>query len=701
MTFARLHQVVTYLMAGLGMIGLTFGEELSLPSAVVILVATALTWFVPDERVASPGWGGLWTRVVLGAFALQVARASLGAALLPLGLEYAALLQISRLSSRRTARDHENIAALAFLHLMAATVLSTGVEWAVIFTGFVIVTPWMLALTHMRKEIEGRYSDEEIIDGPLPEEVQRVLASRQLLGSGFLLGTAALAVPMFLVTAAFFILFPRVGMGFLTLGDTGGRQVAGFGGNVDLGGFGLIRDDPMVVLRVRPLELPERPPPRRAFRLRGTSFDHYEAGSWTRSRSTPRRLRSDEGFFALRADALDLVDEELELILDPLEDPVLFLPEGTVGLTMPPRIVMGRNVGRAVQRRAGLDLRYTDGDGLELRYRAHIDADATGWGGALDAEERRSYVQLPPGQERVIELARRVVGDARKPMIAAERIVAFLRDSGRFRYTLQLPETAERDPLEVFLFEARAGHCEYFSTALAVMLRAVDVPARNVTGFLGGTFNEYGRYYAIRNGDAHSWVEVHDGEKWRTLDSTPPSREAMAPPSGPLETLREMMDALRIRWSRDVVGYSFRAQLGALRQMWTWMQERRAPDVERPSAERADERAEGAESRRWGPSVAAWISLSLMIVALGAGGLWLLRRRRGRSAAERLSPQQREAIRRYRSLERRLARAGHPRPPSVTPLQHLEHLRAVDYAEGDEAAEITRGYIEARFGSEG
>ena len=76
------------------------------------------------------------------------------------------------------------------------------------------------------------------------------------MGGGFLAGTALLSLPLFFVTAFFFLLFPRVGMGFLSLGDGNPSTVVGFGGDVQLGGFGVIRDDPTVVMRVTPMPMP-------------------------------------------------------------------------------------------------------------------------------------------------------------------------------------------------------------------------------------------------------------------------------------------------------------------------------------------------------------------------------------------------------------------------------------------------------------
>src|SRR4029077_14815387 len=92
------------------------------------------------------------------ALALQVSRGFLlGGGWVALAMEFARLLTISRLSNRRNAADYQQIAMLAFVQLIAATVLTTDLGYAVLFVAFVIVTPWVPTFAHMRREIERNY----------------------------------------------------------------------------------------------------------------------------------------------------------------------------------------------------------------------------------------------------------------------------------------------------------------------------------------------------------------------------------------------------------------------------------------------------------------------------------------------------------------------------------------------------------------
>ena len=156
------------------------------------------------------------------------------------------------------------------------------------------------------------------------------------------------------------------------------------------------------------------------------------------------------------------------------------------------------------------------------------------------------------------------------PRAQAQFVERYLRGGGDYRYTLDQPDTEGKDPLQVFLFEAKAGHCEYFSTAMAIMMRSLGLPARNVTGFLGADYNPYGDYYAVRNGNAHSWVEVFIDGRWVTFDPTPASGQVFAAPSGLAVKMRQVIDAMRVRWAEYVVEYNIRDQAKALQGLAAW-----------------------------------------------------------------------------------------------------------------------------------
>jgi hypothetical protein len=287
-----------------------------------------------------------------------------------------------------------------------------------------------------------------------------------------------------------------------------------------------------------------------------------------------------------------------------------------------------------------------------------------------------------------------VVAGAQSPAEQAARVRDHLRGSGTYAYTLAQPDVEGRDPLHVFLFEARAGHCEYFSSAMAIMLRTVGVPTRNAVGFVGGQYNSFGGYYGIRNGDAHSWVEAYIDGDWRTFDPTPAARSLAGPADVPvLSPLRDMMDALRTAWQRRIVGYDLRSQVEGLRAIGRFLRSMGVLGGGNGSASEDDTSLQGLapRSRR-----AAWLGLAallglVVVVALA----W---RRRNRSGGAQLSPDALRAQELYKALERRLARVGVPRPPARTPTRHAQLVVEQGRVGADVVSRVTDVYVAARFG---
>jgi hypothetical protein len=182
----------------------------------------------------------------------------------------------------------------------------------------------------------------------------------------------------------------------------------------------------------------------------------------------------------------------------------------------------------------------------------------------FSARFNRLYLQLPTMDPRIAELARQVVG-ARPTMLGqAEALESYLR--GGYGYTLNLPSEVRPDPLADFLFERREGHCEYFATAMTVMLRSLGIPSRLVNGFAGGVENPISGLHVIRSRDAHSWVEAYlPGYGWLEFDPTPPAPDALMNPW--VAQLWMYWDALESAWADWVLEYDFAHQIDLARSV--------------------------------------------------------------------------------------------------------------------------------------
>ncbi len=185
----------------------------------------------------------------------------------------------------------------------------------------------------------------------------------------------------------------------------------------------------------------------------------------------------------------------------------------------------------------------------------------------LTDEERARHLALPDGLDpRVAQLAEQVGSAESDPLRLAHRLEAYLKRT--YAYSLDLPET-EGDPLASFLFERRQGHCEYFASALAVMLRARGVPSRVATGFFGGERSGEDGAYLIRAGDAHAWTQVWiDGRGFVNLDATPESGRSARPQRLLAWALRQY-ERVESWWRLAILEYSLRDQFQIARGLFS------------------------------------------------------------------------------------------------------------------------------------
>ncbi len=590
---------------------------------------------------------------------------------------------------------------LSLLHFVAGTVLGGGLTYGICFLGFLVVAPGALVLSHLRREVEGNYRQGARDRTGLPVDVPRILRSRRVVGRGFLAATCLLSVPILLFTTALFILFPRIGLSLLLLNHPHAGRMIGFSDHVDLGDVGVLRDDPTIALRFEVKGLADPPPTRLTLRLRGTAFDAYNGKAWERTiHDVPRPLKitADGGdIFAISRNPNLRSDRAISFDLEAIDPPVVFLPPRAVALRVKVsnQILLGEPL--AIQPGAEDELRYTGSDARGLRYDVFLAPENEALDQQLSPADRARYMALPALPDRIAELAHRWTDAIARPEAKASAIEDHLRRD--YAYDLHSSSQGKPQPVDHFLFESKRGHCEFFSTALAVMLRMVGIPSRNVTGFVGGTWNRFGRYYAVREGDAHSWVEAYIDDPthpgWRTFDPTPPSgAQPLEPPGGAYYYLRDFVEALSQRWNTYVVGYDLRKQVRLFDEVSRRYQKFRSKTgFDRGPLDRLTRGSTVAGG------VLAFLTLAYVV--------WRRRRKADaepRSRDKAAGPKDRNielSAALYRALETALQLHGISRAPSLPPLRHAEDMRSRGHPLGGEVVSLTTVYLEARFGGSG
>jgi transglutaminase-like putative cysteine protease len=521
--------------------------------------------------------------------------------------------------------------------------------------------------------------DSRVFSKLVPNRRRRNSESARLplISFGLLLLIFVLALPLFVVA-------PRAGSAMITRSGLGLSNFIGFSENVSLGAIGELKQNDEVVMRVR-LDDPEAR--REDFRWRGVALDEFSGRSWRKSADARRITQetSDRGFFQLGTteDLHRLTTQTV--FLEPIDSAVLFAATRAVAVQGDfPFVRMDAEGSIQTRRHDSERIIYKVFSDLVQADPTVLRRDMRPYPAAFDR-----YLQLPQSFDpRITDLAQAMISRvrARNRYDAAKAIETQLRSD--YGYSLTMKASGP-DPLADFLFNIRAGHCEYFSTAMAVMLRTHGIAARVVNGFLPGEYNEASGAFTVRQSDAHSWVEVYfpETKSWVTFDPTPAAGRTEPVRSGLAAQLGKYAEAFELIWYQYVVGYDKQEQRSLASSLHD-----RAFRYQHLLANIAQQLSQ----------IAALISrrplLAIMGLALMAIVLWQLFRLkrfgwRGLGVSRSQDISSRSAVEFYERLTRLLAQQGITRAPDQTPLE---------FAAGagfDEAVSITRAYNRVRYGA--
>jgi hypothetical protein len=261
-----------------------------------------------------------------------------------------------------------------------------------------------------------------------------------------------------------------------------------------------------------------------------------------------------------------------------------------------------------------------------------------------------------------------------------------------YGYTLELLSKPVDDPLAYFLFVRKKGHCEYFASSMAVMLRTLGIPSRVVTGFQSGVYNSMTGWQVIRASDAHSWVEAWiEGRGWTTFDPTPFDPSGGEP--GLMSRLALLSDAASQVWNDWVMSYDLDHQMALATRMHAVAQHIRFPDFEEFVAGLKDA---GQAGWRYLPAAGGGIAIVVLWLLFGpAARKWWKQRAHARKF-ERGASDPSDATILYQQLLELLAKRGIQKPPWFTPLEFARVVRAPQMAPLVE--EATAAYNELRYG---
>ena len=452
------------------------------------------------------------------------------------------------------------------------------------------------------------------------------------------------------IMVALFMLFPRMSPLWGMPGENlTGRS--GLSGTMKIGDMAEIALDDRVAIRLRFEGELTNVPPQSALYFRGPVMASFNGREW---QAEP--FREDSAWAARVAVPANLQVSgppvRYEVTLEPQRQPWLMVLEATPDAPALPNM----------QAYMTQDLQWMTTRPITevLRYRA-VSYPEFRHGPVESVRQLRVYTELPPGfNPRTLALAAQMRSDpalANADTQALVNAVMQRLSTGGYNYSLE-PGVFGEHTADEFWFDRKEGFCEHISSAFVVLMRALDVPARIVTGYQGGERNPVDGYWTVRNADAHAWAEVWIEDRgWVRVDPTgavSPGRVAafqrLRPPQGAfasaignispgaLQSLRAVWEAVNNGWNQWVLNYTQSRQFDLLKAL-------------------------GFDSPSW-QDLTTVLGFLIMLAALG-GGAWTLWERSQHDPWLRLLGRARQ----------RLARAGLQLPDTLPPRAMAEQVR--------------------------
>jgi transglutaminase-like putative cysteine protease len=386
-------------------------------------------------------------------------------------------------------------------------------------------------------------------------------------------GMALLGAPIMVVM---FMLFPRLAPLWGVPADAmSGRS--GLSSSMQVGNLAKLALDESIAMRIR---FEGRPPPQSDLYFRGPVLSTFDGREWRALESA-----SISRFDAASDLEISGAPVRYQVTMEPNNRPWLLLLDATARAPDVPgmKAAMTNELQWFVNRPLTDITRYQVESHTAFRH-----------GARQQASDLKDYLALPPGfNPRTLQLAADMRRDPRyasaDAATLASAVMGRLR-SGGYTYTLE-PGVAGQHAADEFWFDTKLGFCEHIASAFVVLMRAMDVPARIVTGYQGGERNKVDGYWTVRQSDAHAWAEVwQGGSGWMRVDPTAavaPGRtgafQRLQAPQGPvaaafsgalgtfsptlLASVRAAWEALNNGWNQRVLNYTQSRQFDLLKRL--------------------------------------------------------------------------------------------------------------------------------------
>lgn len=588
-----------------------------------------------------------------------------------------------------------------FLYLMSffEVLLAAGVSISPLFLASLILYLLTVLCAIITFEIRktSRLVAPKAANEKLPADEVKAALKNKLITR--LPSTAVILLILIMVvgTPLFFAL-PRVGNAGKGNNQSAFSSITGFSDSVRLGDIGQLKQSEEIVMRARLENV--RGNNLNTARWRGVALDFFDNRTWSKKTDFGRDLKLESGFFRIdyARDTESIVAQTI--YLEPIDTPVLF--------TLSRPLAVQGNF-QSLREDSHKAINFTRNEFDRLIYKVYSDTSMPDLSRLREDNEsyppdKERYLQLPEKfDERISQLASELTRDKTNRFDRAVAVEKYLQNE--FGYTLDLKAGGE-EPLADFLFNVREGHCEYFASAMAVMLRTQGIATRVINGFQLGEYNETADVYVVKQKSAHTWVEVYfPGENaWIPFDPTPYAGQTDGMvSSGIFSSFNQYVEALETFWIQYFVAYDSQEQRSLFRSFknsfqgvqaktsdWLNRQQDRIGDWWKDV--RGDKGLQtSAFALAYGIGYLAGLALSIFLL------VWLYRKISRSSAWQKFAAWLRQRkdttiVEFYDRMQNILASKGLRREDHQTPLEFAFALGM------PEAVKVTEKYHRVRFG---
>jgi transglutaminase-like putative cysteine protease len=695
MTFERNFKISSYFMIGAGFTAAAATGMIYWLPVALFAAAFISGWFIDTARLRkqTPKW--FLNCVSILCFLFFIADFMLLSRSFMVSVIHLILFtSIVKLLTLSKNRDYFFLYLTSFTLLLAASSMKVHLIFGICFLIFLFFGIHTFILFEMRlshgaiqKRIrihpfvapKSRNESGPELFSPFPTRLLSIISF------GVTLLILAVALPLFL-------LLPRSSSGYNRQPSGETQFVSGFSDSVELGRTGTVKQSDAVVMRVRVSKPPSLLPV--DLKWRGLAFDYYNGRAWKRSDPVRRPVPVQGRYFKLEDSARGTDWLHQSFFIESLSTNVVFAARKALAVS--------RDAG-SLTRDSAENLYVNSPEQTKRRYDVISDQSLPNpefiYGtGSIPAGILKTCLQVPPLDGRIEELTKQVTAQAGNNYEKVKALEQYLHE--RYAYSLELKGTpGSKDPLSVFLFETRQGHCEYFASALAIMLRYAGIPSRLVNGFRIGEYNRIGDSWIVRQYHAHSWVEAYlPPYGWTEFDPTPVQRQYSRPEFA--QFWIDMANTIDLWWWERVVNYDYSRQYNVIAFIYSTSAKIR--DSIRDLAARAFEKSSQGflwmfstketqgSAKVWVGAIILFIIMAFLIRPLRKQILKRMRpvlyRNRPRLYAETFYTEALEILSKY----------GIARDPDQTPMEFAKGLS--NHPAGTSLFALTRLYNRVRFG---